>query len=71
MMKRGAVLINVARGEIVDTAALVAALESGHIAAATMDVYAGEFDGLTDAAHMLGWPFRVLCLRGHTLRSLL
>ena len=50
MMKCGAVLVNVARGEIVDSAALVAALESGHVAAAALDVYAGEFDGLPPEA---------------------
>ena len=37
-LKPGAILINVARGEIVDESALIAALRTGHIAAAGLDV---------------------------------
>ncbi len=37
-MKKGAVVVNVARGELIDESALIAALRAGHIGAAGLDV---------------------------------
>ena len=41
-LPEGAIVVNAARGGIIDEAALVTALESGHLFAAGLDVYVGE-----------------------------
>ena len=44
MMKRGVVIVNTARGAIIDEKALVQALEDGHVWSCGLDVYEDEPD---------------------------
>ena len=50
-LPEGARVVNCARGGIIDEAALLVALDSGHIAGAAIDVWVGE--PIRDAAHPL------------------
>ena len=43
-LPKGAIVVNSARGDLVDDEALITALRSGHVAAAGLDVFAGEPD---------------------------
>ncbi len=57
-MKKGAVLVNTARGGIVDEVALAAALKSGHLGGAAIDVF--DTEPLPAAPHFEGCPNLVL-----------
>ena len=51
-MKKGVYIIDAARGGIIDEEALLAALDSGQVAGAALDVFTAEPPGLTPlAAH--------------------
>ncbi|HEV7665512.1 MAG TPA: NAD(P)-dependent oxidoreductase, partial [Chloroflexota bacterium] len=43
-LKAGALVINVARGELIDESAMIDALRSGQVGGVALDVYEGEFD---------------------------
>jgi D-3-phosphoglycerate dehydrogenase len=50
-MKAGVILVNAARGGVVDEDALIEALNSGHIAGAALDVFVGEPKPRQDLMH--------------------
>lgn len=67
LMKKGAIIVNTARGGLIDEPALVSALESGHIKAAGLDVFEQEppdkanpllsFDNVTVSPHVGGLTY--------------
>jgi len=59
-MRRGAILINAARGGVVDESALCAALRSGHLGGAALDVFAREPVDAAGGAAFAGVPNLIL-----------
>ena len=58
-LPQGAIVINTGRGPVIDDEALIAALKSGRVAAAGLDVYAGEpaiHDGYRELANVFLLP---------------
>ena len=64
-MKQGAILVNAARGEIVDTQALITALRSSHLLGAGLDVFETEPLGPNSAL----LAFENVVLSPHTAAS--
>ncbi|SEF38179.1 D-specific alpha-keto acid dehydrogenase [Amycolatopsis pretoriensis] len=69
-LKRGAVVVNTGRGPLLDTRALVEALESGRLGGAALDVLEGE-EGVFYADHRTDPPDSDLLVRLQSLPNVL
>ena len=69
LLRKGAILINTARAEVIDELALVAALAEGHLAGAGLDTFVGE--PAPPGPHLVGAPNVVLTphIGGSTTRA--
>ncbi|MFO7822533.1 MAG: phosphoglycerate dehydrogenase [Cyclobacterium sp.] len=73
LMKKGAYLINLSRGHVVDVPALRNALESGHLAGASIDVFPSEPKNNSEpfVSELIGLPNTILTphIGGSTLEA--
>ncbi|MDN3688388.1 phosphoglycerate dehydrogenase [Cyclobacterium jeungdonense] len=73
LMKKGAYLINLSRGHVVDVPALKEALESGHLAGASIDVFPSEPKNNSEpfVSELIGLPNTILTphIGGSTLEA--
>ncbi len=67
LMRKGVIILNTSRGEIVDTKALLNAIKSGHVAGAGLDVIEGEELLKEEKAHLHHPPH----LRGKKLKKVI
>ena len=71
-LPKGAHILNIARGEVIDEAAMIAALQSGHLAGAYLDVFAKEplaaESPLWDMPNVLVTPHNSTSSRGNERR---
>ncbi|MDP3947555.1 MAG: NAD(P)-dependent oxidoreductase [bacterium] len=73
LMKHGVCIVNTARGEVIDTAALLSGLKSGKVAGAALDVLEGERE-LREEAELITGQKKIndlkSIIRGHILIDL-